>query len=201
MHDLEIRSILRNDLQRKYGGNPDTEVIDELTIGGGRSRIDLALVNGVLHGFELKSDFDTLRRLPEQVQVYGTVCDRVTLVVGERHAGQAVQLVPDWWGILVVRSGRKRAIFRALKLPQINPSLDPLAIARLLRRSEAATVVSELGFAEPNHRASRQELCLFLARYVELPFLCHRVRNCLRARRSAAKPRTYGGSVQPESKF
>src|ERR1035441_10347577 len=120
MHDLEIRSILRNDLQRKYGGNPDTEVIDELTIGGGRNRIDLALVNGVLHGFELKSDFDSLCRLPEQVQAYGMVCDRVTLVVGERHAEHAVQLVPDWWGVLLVRSGLRRAIFRNLKLPQIN---------------------------------------------------------------------------------
>ena len=192
MHDPEIRSVLRNSLHKKYGGDPDTEVIDELTIGGGRSRIDLALVNGVLHGFELKSDYDTLRRLPEQVQIYGTVCDRVTLVVGERHVGHAVEIVPDWWGILVVRSGRRRAIFRALKLPQINPSLDPLAIARLLRRSEASAVFSELGFAEPNRRASRQELCQFLARHVELPLLCHRVRSCLRARRSAAKPRSYG---------
>jgi len=192
MHDLEIRSILRNDLQKKYGGNPDTEVIDELTIGGGRSRIDVALVNGVLHGFELKSDYDTLRRLPEQVQIYGTVCDRVTLVVGERHVEHAVQVVPDWWGILVVRSGRRRAIFRSLKLPQINPSLDPLAIARLLRRSEAAAVFSELGISEPKHRASRQELCQFLAGHVELPLLCHRVRSHLRARQSAVKPRSYG---------
>jgi hypothetical protein len=193
MHDLEIRSILRNDLQRKYGGNPDTEVIDELTIGGGRSRIDLALVNGVLHGFELKSDYDTLRRLPEQAQMYGTVCDHVTLVVGERHIEHAVQLVPDWWGILLVRSGRRRAIFRALKLPQTNPSLDPLAIACLLRRFEAAAVIADLGFGEPCHRVSRQQLCEFVASNVELPLLCHRVRKCLRARQSVAKPRSYGG--------
>jgi hypothetical protein len=193
MHDHEIRSFLRDSLHKKYGGDPDTEVIDELTIGGGRSRIDLALVNGVLHGFELKSDYDTLRRLPEQVQIYGTVCDRVTLVVGERHAGQAVELIPEWWGILLVRSGHRRAIFRALKHPQINPSLDPLAIACLLRRSEAAAVIADLGFDEPGHRVSRQQLCEFIASNVELPLLCHRVRNCLRARQSVAKPRSYGG--------
>lgn len=193
MHDHEIRSVLRNSLHKKYGNDPDTEVIDELTIGGGRSRIDLALVNGALHGFELKSDYDTLRRLPEQVQIYGTVCDRVTLVVGERHVGHAVQLVPNWWGILVVRSGPRRAAFRALKLPQINPSLDPLAIARLLRRSEAAAVIADLGFGEPGYRVSRQQLCEFVASNVELTLLCHRVRNCLRARQSVAKPRSYGG--------
>lgn len=193
MHDREIRSILRNSLRRKYGGDPDTEVIDELSIGGGRSRIDLALVNGVLHGFELKSDYDSLRRLPEQVQAYGTVCDRVTLVVGERHVEHAVQLVPDWWGILVVRSGLRRAILRSLKLPQANPSLDPVAIACLLHRSEAAAVIADQGFGEPGYRVSRQQLCEFVASNVELPLLCHRVRNCLRARQSVAKPRSCGG--------
>jgi hypothetical protein len=193
MRDPEIRSSLRNGLRRKHKGDPDTEVIDELSIGGGRSRIDLALVNRVLHGFELKSDYDSLCRLPEQVQAYGMVCDRVTLVVGERHAEHAVQLVPDWWGVLLVRSGAGRAIFRDLKLPQINPMLDPLAIAQLIRRSEATAVIVDLGFGEPGHRVSRQQLCEFLASNVELPVLCHRVRDCLRARQSVAKPHSYGG--------
>ena len=192
MHDREIRSILRNSLHRKYGGDPDTEVIDELCIGGGQSRIDLALVNGVLHGFELKSDYDNLCRLPGQVQAYGTVCNRVTLVVGERHVRQAIELVPDWWGVLLVRYGYRKPIFRNLKVSQTNPSISPLAIARLLRRSEATAFIADLGLREPEYRASRQQLCQFLASEVELPLLCHRVRNCLRARRSVAKPRSYG---------
>jgi hypothetical protein len=192
MRDLEIRNILRNSLQRKYGCGSDTEIIDELWIGGGRSRIDLALVNGILHGFELKSDFDTLRRLPEQIQVYGTVCNCVTLVVGERHLADAAQLAPDWWGIQVVRSGGRRAIFRTLKNPQTNPSLNPLSTACLLRRSEAISVIADLGFGD-QPRASRRELCQLLATSVELTLLSSLVRTCLRARRSVARLRSCGG--------
>ena len=186
MHDPDIRNALRTDLHRRYGADPDTAVIDELSIRRGVTRIDLALVNGVLHGFELKSDYDSLCRLVEQVQAYGTVCNRATLVVGERHVKNAADLMPDWWGIRVVRSDAGRPIFRDLKLPQANPSLDPVAIAQLLRRSEAKAFIRDMGWSELDSTASRRHLCDFLASRADLPLLCHRVRCYIRARKSDA---------------
>jgi hypothetical protein len=192
MHDPDIRNALRTDLHRTYGADPDTAVIDELSIRRGGTRIDLALVNGVLHGFELKSDYDSLCRLAEQVQAYGSVCNRATLVVGERHVKDAADLVPSWWGIRIVRSCSGRPIFRDLKLPQRNPSLDPIAIAQLLRRSEANAFIADLGWGELSSTASRKELCNLLANRTEFPLLCHRVRCCIRARQSDATRRSYG---------
>jgi hypothetical protein len=192
MHDPDIRNALKSDLHRRYGSDPDTAVIDELSIRGGGTRIDLALVNGVLHGFELKSDYDSLCRLDEQVQAYGSVCNCATLVVGERHLRNAAELLPEWWGIRVVRSGSGRPIFRDLKLPQTNPSLDPTAVAHLLRRSEAKVFIADLGWGDPDRTASRRHLCELLAREAELPRLCDRVRSCIRARQSDAKPRSCG---------
>ena len=192
MHDKDIRNALRVELREKYERVSDTAVIDELAIAGGRNRIDLALVNGVLHGFELKSDFDSLSRLVEQVRGYGTVCDSVTLVVGERHLRRAIDLVPDWWGILVVRYGKRHPVFRCLKHPQTNPSVDPIAVARLLRRSEAADLLRESGYGEPDCRASRRQLCDFIADHVELDLLRRCVRDRIRERRSAAIPRSCG---------
>lgn len=192
MHDPEIRNALRTDLHRRYGADPDTVVIDELSIRRGGTRIDLALVNGVLHGFELKSDHDSLCRLAKQVQAYGGVCNRATLVVGERHVKNAVDLVPDWWGIRVVRSGSEQPIFRDLKLPQTNPSLDPTAVAQLLRRSEANVFIADLGWGKPDRTASRRQLCDLLASKTELPLLCDRVRCCIRARQSDATPSSCG---------
>ena len=52
-------------------------------------RIDIAVVKGALHGFEIKSDFDNLKRLARQVDLYSQVLDRATLVVGERFAPRA----------------------------------------------------------------------------------------------------------------
>src|SRR4029077_13805561 len=60
---------------------------------------DVAVVNGALDGFELKSDRDRLDRLARQSEIYGAVFDRMTLVVGPRHERQAARMIPDWWGL------------------------------------------------------------------------------------------------------
>lgn len=192
MNDEDIRDALRIELREEYEAVPDTAVIDELAIAGGRNRIDLALVNGVLHGFELKSDCDNLCRLVDQVRGYGAVCDSATLVVGERHLRRAIDLVPDWWGILVVRRDKRRPMFRSLKHSQMNPSVDPFAVARLLRRSEAADFLRELGYGNPDCRVPRRQLCNFIAENVDLSLLRQCIRDCIRERQSALRPRSCG---------
>jgi len=185
MRDPDIRSALRNDLRRSHLADPSTAIIDELSIKRNGSRIDVALVNGVLHGFELKSDLDTLSRLPEQMSAYGEVCDHVTLVVGEHHVLTAIELVPDWWGIKVARGKSSHVEFRDLKLAQINPDINPMAVAQLLRRQEVLNILIALGSELEGTRASRKQLCAKLTETMEFSRLCERVRSCLRARQSA----------------
>jgi len=185
MRDRDIRTALTNALRRSHLADPYTAIIDELSIKRNGARIDVALVNGVLHGFELKSDLDTLSRLPEQVSAYGEVCDHVTLVVGERHVLTAIELVPDWWGIKVARGNSSAVEFRDLKLAQTNPATNPTAVAQLLRREEALNILITLGSKLDGTRASRKQLCSKLAETMEFSRLSERVRDCLRARQSA----------------
>jgi len=63
------------------------------------------VVNGKLHGYEIKSDADTLKRLPAQAEVYSAVFDLVTIVVGEHHLDTVRAIVPEWWGIVKAASG------------------------------------------------------------------------------------------------
>ena len=85
MNDALMRAATKQVLLLQHKGDAETVIVEELGIQHGLSRIDLAVVNGELHGFELKRDRDTLARLPEQTETYGRVLDRVTLVIGERH--------------------------------------------------------------------------------------------------------------------
>ena len=187
MHDCDIRDALRDDLRRQYGADPETAIIDELSIQRAGARIDVALVNGVLHGFELKSDRDTLSRLARQAQAYDAVCDHVTLVVGERLVRNAVELVPNWWGVKVARLDSWGMTFRDLKLSQRNPAPNPIAVAQLLRRDEAHGFLAELGCATGIGSLSRKQLCLVLTQEVGFANLRQRVRQCIRARQSAAQ--------------
>src|SRR3990170_1714739 len=90
--DSAIRASLRSRLLGQHGQDADTVLIEELGLRRGQVRIDIAVVNGLLHGYEIKSDRDSLRRLGTQVAIYGKVLDQATLVVGDRFRAEAFDL-------------------------------------------------------------------------------------------------------------
>src|SRR4051812_32014446 len=67
--DSEIRAALHRKALRAFHHCNDTLVIDELGIAHAKARIDVAVINGCLHGFEIKSAADTLTRLPRQLEL------------------------------------------------------------------------------------------------------------------------------------
>ena len=62
--------MLRNRHLRQHIAREDVLIIDELGLAHAQSRIDLAVFNGHLHGYEIKSAGDTLERLPRQLSFY-----------------------------------------------------------------------------------------------------------------------------------
>ncbi len=69
MKDFHIRTVLKSKIVSRYAKDPSTLIVDELGIRQGAARIDVTVINGVIHGYELKSDCDTLNRLPSQVKI------------------------------------------------------------------------------------------------------------------------------------
>src|SRR5271154_5741007 len=68
-NDAAIRDLLIPFVRDEYTA-PDTIILEEFALYGGINRADIAVLNGVSHGYEIKSDRDTLIRLPQQVQAY-----------------------------------------------------------------------------------------------------------------------------------
>ena len=183
MHDREVRDALHRKVLKEHHGDTDTLVLDELGLRHGTCRVDIAVVNGYLHGYEIKSDADTLERLPGQVSVYSAVLDRATLVVGEKHVQKAKTFLPQWWGIKVAVAGPRGGIeFDTVQPFKTNPAIDPVALAELLWRAEAAEILRGIGTAEPFLRKPRAALYRHLAEVVELKDLRDSVRKALKSR-------------------
>ncbi len=89
MRDRDVRMALHHKVLMDHHEDSNTLVLDELGLRHGICRVDIAVVNSYLHGYEIKSDADTLERLPSQISVYSAVLDRVTLVVGKTHISQS----------------------------------------------------------------------------------------------------------------
>ncbi len=187
-NDKMIRTALRADLERKiaeeYRGRTDVRIVEELGVAHGAARMDLALINGVLHGYELKSDQDTLDRLPEQMRFYNAVFDHVTLVVGKTHLHAAIQIIPDWWGIMVAKSeiNDKRVSFFNIRPERDNPKQDYKSIAALLWRDEALGLLEEIGQTEGVRSKNRQAIYDRLAATFDKEKLKARVRESLCSR-------------------
>jgi hypothetical protein len=183
--DKQIREALhRKKLCRHYYA-PDTLVVDELGLMHGKYRADIAVINGHLIGYEIKSDEDTLYRLPEQVKAYCDVFDRVTVVVGMKHADVVSNIVPDWWGIVVVRRGNRGGIlFESSRTGQINRDVNLFSIAQLLWKNEVSSILAEFGVPSKTLRQRRSELYRMLVELLNPIDLRHYVRECLRSRKT-----------------
>lgn len=144
--DIDIRTCLHKHIKSKYQNDLNTIVVDELNLCQGDARIDVAVINGAMHGFEIKSESDTLERLPNQINIYNQVMDTVTIVTGECHADKIMDMVPTWWGVSITSRVSEYDIkLFDLRLSNRNPEINPLSVAQLLWRNEALSILKELG--------------------------------------------------------
>ena len=118
------------------------DIIEELGVKNGAVRIDMAVVNGIMHGYEIKSDRDTLHRLPNQMNEYNKVFDKITLVVGISHLHEAINLIPDWWGLKLAKiNPNNEVIFYNIREAENNRIQNVISVARLLWREEALQIL------------------------------------------------------------
>ena len=184
MRDADIRRVLRQHLEGAFKDDGTTMIIEELGLCRGTVRVDVAVINGVLKGYEIKSDQDTLLRLSSQAATYNRIFDTMTVVVAERHLRAAERLIPSWWAIQVAKAGDSSAPLEIehIRSELTNPSVDPSSLVQLLWRDE---VLELLGQAEPLKALKskpRRVLWETLATAVPLPELKAMVCACLRSR-------------------
>lgn len=175
--EQQLREALRRRLHAEVA-EPGSIVIEELGLRHGLARVDLAVVNGCLHGFEIKSGRDRLTRLPTQARIFSEVLDRVTLVVAERHIEGALRIVPRWWGLLSASCRNGEVAFRELRRDRTNPAPDQLALAKLLWRDEALKFLNALEHGKGVATKPRAEVYARLATVTTRQQLTAQIREC-----------------------
>lgn len=179
LRDSDIRPALRRFVQASDA--PDSVLIEELGLKKGTVRVDLAVVNGIMHAYEIKSDFDTLRRLTTQAEHYGKCFDQVSLVLGPRHITVARASVPKWWGLVRVTAGVDGPEFRIVRRPRNNPTRDARAIVELLWRGETLALLERIGRADGVRSKPRDVLWDKASQCLTLEEIAAAVRSHLKA--------------------
>jgi hypothetical protein len=156
LNDPSIRKALHSKLLRRQHSDPKTLIIEELGLEHGTARVDVATINGLIHGYEIKSDADDLSRLPHQIEVFSRVLDKLTVIAGDRHSFGCESALPSWCGLVRCRVGPRGAKhFETIRPAKQNADTNPLSVAMLLWRNEAVEVLRQLGSQPRVLRKSR----------------------------------------------
>ena len=182
--DREIRAALLQSLHCAHAGDEDVALLEELGLCRGEVRVDVTVVNGSLHGYEIKSDRDSLRRLARQVAVYSAVLDRATLVVGERHLHDAAELVPSWWEIVLATVAPAGIVLTPVRAGQFNQTRDGRALVELLWLEDALALLAARDAVRGFRRKPRHVVWTRVCEVYNIGEIAAAVRDRLKTRKA-----------------
>ncbi len=80
-----MKALVLARLRRTRAIGPDSAIATEFRLGNGVIRADLAIASKTFIGVEVKSELDSLRRLPSQIEAYGQNFERLIIAVASKH--------------------------------------------------------------------------------------------------------------------
>ena len=143
MKDPCIRELLRTTELKHYIDDIDSKIVEELSLPVAKARIDVAVINGSLHGYEIKSASDTLQRLPSQIEAYTKVFDYLSIVTEGKYGQKILDFVPEWIGIFICDEKNGIKSITELRKPIKNQNRESIYIAKLLWREELIACLEE----------------------------------------------------------
>lgn len=140
--EKEIKALLIDWLFDK-GMINDAVIINEMVVANWSRRADIAVANGRLYGFEIKSHFDTLKRLPGQVESFQAHFDKVVVVAASKFITSILRDYPSEIGILEVYEAFGQAKIRQVRAGRICEVKDNLKLTSLITKSELEKFVKQ----------------------------------------------------------
>jgi hypothetical protein len=128
----------------RYSLNTAT-LLNEFRVGSNKA--DCVVLNGISTCYEIKSEFDGLSRLSDQLSSYLKVFDKVNVVVSEAHVAKVQKLAPASVGIL--KLSRRDGFTEVRPAQQSVESVDVNMLMASLRRHEYLALVKKLYGAVP----------------------------------------------------
>ena len=169
LKDSDVRISLHQEIKEHFVYDSTTHIVDELQICNGVARIDVAAINGAFHGYEIKSESDTLIRLPNQLEQYNKVFDYIYFVCAEKQISKAYKMIPHWWGIYITMNVDGKAKLELARHAKQNEMLDPFSLLQFLNKDELVNfgVKFDLGSFSTLKKIQKYRLWQILAAKVD----------------------------------
>jgi hypothetical protein len=146
LNELQIKAAVIQKLTTTEAFD-DAVLINELVVDNWRRRVDIAMVNGRLHDFEIKSDLDSLKRLEGQIKTYGERFDKVTVVTTAKHLAAVHKQLPDNVEIWQAVARHGQVDIRISRRGRINQVSNKDTLYSFLTKAEILLFLRANGFS------------------------------------------------------
>ena len=181
--EIDIRNYLHSKVLKEHEDMKDAKIIDELKLCQGDAIIDIAVFNGSINGYEIKSDSDTLERLPKQIEIYNKVFNKMTIVTGDKYIDNIFRIVPEWWGIIKVINGSSKIDnFVVVRENKENQHIDSIALIQLLWKDEILELLELFNIKSGVKGKSKKVLWKITSDNIELKHIENFVKNKIKNR-------------------
>ena len=168
--DPQIREILFDYLE---GQNRKIRILEEVNIGGSRADF-VTVTDGIMTGYEIKSDADSYKRLTTQTQDYSVFCDYCYAVIGDSHREEIFGRVPEYWGVITVRTKNGGSGLELLRKAGKSPNVEMRNKLWLLWKRELVNIRVKFGLQKYENK-NRNYLCRSLEKQVPHEFLARAI--------------------------
>lgn len=162
LDDQKIRIALKEQLRKRK----IPLIVEEFELFNGQSRIDLFIYDQFFTGIEIKSERDTLIRLPNQIETYNRYLEKIEIIVGSKHLSKVTDLVPKWWGVTSVNSNGENISFKTQREARLNPLFRPESLLEFLWKDEMVELLTLYGYHKGIKSQCRYDLRDFARNFV-----------------------------------
>ncbi|EMU5278212.1 sce7726 family protein [Yersinia enterocolitica] len=134
------KNIVANKIFLRKHSRQNATMLTEFRVG--RSKADCVILNGYSTCYEIKTEFDNLKRLPEQLSEYSQIFDRVNIISSCNHLDKIFELTPNYIGVIELTA--KGALKEVRRAEDIKTTIDPAVMIQSLRRVEYVDIASEI---------------------------------------------------------
>ena len=129
-------------LLKKYGTR-NSVYFSEFRVGN--SIADMVMFNGESKAFEIKTEYDTPRRLDKQMDDYKCFFDKCYIIVPENRLDEYYDIVESTTGIITMNWDNGHIILKEVRHALRNEHFEPQALMSCLRTEEYKSIVLSLG--------------------------------------------------------
>ncbi len=147
--------IIKYQMVRDWGFIDDEITAFEMVTG--KSRLDVARVNGKSYAYEIKTELDTLNKLEKQIADYSKVFEYVDVVLHAKHLAKAIGIVPEHCGIIIYDINEGQCNFERVIEPYRSPLISLSSQVKSMNSKEMALALKKVGLSNvPYIKAERE---------------------------------------------